>query len=281
MNLNKKYVSYGLVLLLLFWSGNVIYYKNQVIKEPLFIKHYYDVMKGMNNFQLYYIQNLNSQSKIKSIIFPEVGQQNVNFTEYDGNTDKRYYVLKNITVNIFDGDVKNMPNYYKNKVITKARIEFSDGKIMNVDVGKIYIYGDEINGGDLEARNQSSSIDNTGSENTGNSTFKVNKDIKITGINSRFDKEIKNILQINVNGKSLSNIKFPINLKKGDEFYINYTFNFNKDIIMKNNAYSFPLNISTQDLKGNKGSASCFVNSYLQSPEYFDIDVLKSNLGRK
>lgn len=281
MNLNKKYISYGLIFLLLLWSANVIYYKSKVIKEPLFLKHYYDVTEGMNNFQLYYIQNLNSQSKIISIIFPEIGNQNVNFTETDGNTDRRYYVLKNITVNIYNGDVNNIPYYYKNKVITKAQIRFTDGKIMNVNVGRIYIYSDEIKRGNLEGQNQSSSINNTGSENTGYDTFKADKDLNITGINSKFDKEIKDILQINVNEKPLANIKFPISLKKGDIFSINYKFNYNKNIVKKNNAYSFPLNILTQDLKGNKGKASCFIIAYLQSPEYFDIDLLKSNLGRK
>lgn len=272
MNFNRKHIGFGLALLVLCWIGNIVYYQNHIIKEPLFIKHYYDVPQGMNNFQLYYIENLSSQNKITSIIFPEIGQQHINFTEANGNTDNRYYMLKNIMVSIINTNQNTIPHEYKNKIITKALIEFSDGKTLNVNLGKIYLYSDEMTDRALESYSASSSNNNTGSSN-----FTANKDIKITGINSRFDGEIKNILQISINEESLSKVSFPIILKKGDMLSINYRFSFNENDLNRNNAYDFHFNILTEDLNGNKGSTHCYVNTRLQSPEYFDIDELKND----
>ncbi|MBU3142786.1 hypothetical protein [Clostridium sp. CF012] len=91
MNLNKKHIIFGSAILVLCWTLNIAYYQNKVIKEPLFINHYYEIQQGMNCFDLYYIQNLSSQSEITSIIFPEIGTQHMNFTDTDVNSDKRYY----------------------------------------------------------------------------------------------------------------------------------------------------------------------------------------------
>ena len=276
MDFNRKHIIFGVVFLVLCWIGNIVYYQNHIIKEPLFIKHYYDIPQGMNDFQLYYIQNLSSHNKITSIIFPEIGPQHINFTETDGNSDNRYYMLKNITVNIINNNENSTPDEYKNKIITKALIKFSDGKTQNVNLGKIYLYSDEMTDRPLKFYSASSSNNNTGSSN-----FTVDKDIKVTGINDRLDEEVKNILQISINGKSLSNISFPIVLKKGDILYTNYGFNFNGNVIKQNNAYNFYFDILTEDLNGNKGSTHCFMNTRLQSPKYFDMDALRNDGGEE
>lgn len=272
MNFNKRYIVFGSAILVLCWTLNIIYYQSHVIKEPLFINHYYDVRKGMNDFELYYIKNLSSQSKVQSITFPEIGQYQMNFTEADVNSDKRYYMLKSIKVNIINGGGNSIPEEYKNKVITKALIVFSDGKTINVNLGKIYLFSDELPSSGLEFYSVTSTSDNTGSSN-----FTAEKDMKITGIDSKFSEDVKDILEVKINNTLLSDINFPLNLKKGEPLDINYGFNFKGNLIKQNNAYSFRLNVLTEDLLGNKGSTPCFINMHMQSPEYFDMSGLKDN----
>lgn len=275
--MNKKMVIWGLLLLGLLWSGNIIYYEKQVLKEPLFIKHYYDIKKGMR-FQLCYIQNINSKDKVISIVFPEIGQQPVNFNEYDSNINRRYYMLKTILVDIPNGVINEIPEEYKNKVITKARICFSNGKVLNVQLGKIYLYSDEIERIDLEP-SVSSRKDNTGS-----AIFMADKDINVIGINSKFYEEIKDILKISIDGKPLSNITFPIKLKQGECLSVSYGVIFNKDDIRVSDAYNFTIDVLTEDLLGNKGRSSCSVILESRSPEDFinvDIDALKTDRGRE
>lgn len=270
MKVNKKYILIGCILLLLCCLGNSIYYYSKILKEPLFIKNYYDVPQGMNSFNMYYIQNLNSQDKVESIIFPEVGQDAICFTENDRNSDNIYYKLKCLTVNLYDGALNQSPEKYRNKVLTKAQVKFSNGKTMNVNLGKIYLYSDEIHSNDLYCQSQSSSTDNTG-----NFSYKANQDMGIMNISSEFDYEMKDILQIYVNGKKLSSIDFPIVLLKDDTIDINYKFDYKQKPMMRNYSYFFGLKILTLDLQGNKGIVRSFINSNFQSPEDFDIDTLK------
>lgn len=270
MKINKKYLIAGTLVLLLCWLGNATYYNYKTLKAPIFIKNYYDVPSGMYYLRLYYIQNLDSQDKAVSIKFPEIGQEEIYVTENDNNSDKLYYKLKCITANLYNGDTNNIPEKYKNIVITKAQVKFSSGKTMNVNLGKIYLYSDEIYSKYLNCQTQSSS-----SDNTGDCYYKAKQDIGIMDISSKFDNEIKDLLQIYVNGKKLSSADFPIVLLKDDTIDISYKFNYKQNTIMRNNSYFFSLNILTEDLQGNKGITQCFINSNIQSPEDFDIDALK------
>jgi hypothetical protein len=268
----KKFIVYGLVLLSLCWIGNIIYYNNKVLKKPIFLEHYYDIPEEMSDFNLYYIQNINSKDQVARVVFPEVGQTPVFSEETDNNDyndiDKRYYVLKIIKINIYNG-MSNMPAEYKNKTITKAQVQFSSGKSMNVNLGKIYFNSDE---GDNNGLEQFSSL--ASNDNTGNYSYRVKKDIMITGINCKLDKAVKDMVRINVDGKFISNNKFPIKLKAGCGFYIVYKMNLNK-----NNAYFFNFDILTEDLQGNKGSTRCFIGTAVQPPEDLDVDTLKKTVN--
>lgn len=70
MNLNKKFAAIGLTLLIFSWVGNIFFYEKHIIKEPIFIKQYYDLQGRVNNVPLYYIQDINSQDQVQNIEFP-------------------------------------------------------------------------------------------------------------------------------------------------------------------------------------------------------------------
>lgn len=272
MNLNKKFVIFGLVFLMLSWVGNIYVYEKHILKEPIFIKHYYDIQSGMNNIQFYYIQNINSQEQVQNIEFPEIGQEYVSFTDSDRNSDNRYYKLKCISVNFYNVDQNKVHDNIKNKVITNAKITFTNGKIINEDIGRIYLHGDNTNSPTLTMANATSSSDNTGS-----STHRATKDTKVTGLCTKFPDIIGDVVLIKVNGKPLKDIKFPLELKAGDNLEVSYEFKFNKNDIRKNNAYNITLDILTEDADGTKGHSLSFMNYWLQSPGKYDIESLKSD----
>lgn len=278
MKLNKKLVAFGLVLLVLFWIGNIVCYQKHVLKEPLFLKQYYDDKTVTGDFQLYYIQNINDNVTVTNIIFPEIGNQSYFFNDNESyaSTDRKYYKLKAITINIITGFTGEMKDAYKNKVITKAKVYLSNGKVMNVDLGKIYLCSDEEKNSELKQYCASSSSDNTGC-----TSFTAEKDTNVIGINSKSYEEVKDILKINVNGETLNKVNFPIKLKRGDELKINYSFNFSKTDLRKNNIYELSLNVLTEDLSGNKGSSPCFIDYKLNSIKNYDIDAMKNIRGRQ
>lgn len=270
MNLNKKFITIGVVLLIFSWVGNIFFYEKHILSEPIFIKHYYDVPDGMNNIQLYYIQNINSQESIASIEFPEIGQDFISFTESDRNSDNHYYKLKSISVNLYNRDQNKVPDNLKNKVITKAKFTFTNGKVLDEDIGKVYLYSNNTNDPTLTTVKASSSSDNMGA-----STLRASKDIKITGIQTKFPEIVGDVVSMKINEKAIKDIKLPLELKTGDTVEVSYGFKFNKDDIRRNNAYNFTIDILTENTDGTKGSRLCMLNYWLQFPEQYDIQSLR------
>lgn len=277
MNLNKRVIVIGLVLLIVLWAGNIIYYEKHVIKEPLFIKHYYDVDIKGDIVNLYYLQSTTSKDKIINITFPEIEQKYIEFTENDiDNSKGPYYRLKALNINVNNGSNNEVSDEYTNKVITRANITFSSGKTMNVNLGEIYLYNSDKNKTSYLKREMQSSS----SDNTGGTTFYTDKDIYITGINNRFYNDIGDILEISIDGTRLSDVKFPIELDAEQSINIAYAFKFsNKNDIRLNNAYHLVFNLSTEDSRGNKGSTPCFIDFYPSSSDNLNINALKNSKG--
>ena len=74
------------------------------------------------------------------------------------------------------------------------------------------------------SKNDTFQISMTGSNNLGKNTLKTNADIKITEISSPLSKHISQVCDVNINGKPLSDLTFPILLKAGDQIEVNYQY---------------------------------------------------------
>ncbi|MHC1683939.1 MAG: hypothetical protein AB6733_13445 [Clostridiaceae bacterium] len=276
MKLNKKLVAFGLILLILIWIGNIFYYEKHVLKEPLFLQNYSDVYTDLGSLQLSYIQNINYQDRIIDIYFPELEIHPLILNDIDMGTNNNNYKLKTILLNMFNDPLNKTSNDYKDKVITKAEVKFSSGKVLLADLGKIYIQGDSSSV-DTRADNIKLHSTSVSSDNTGYESFGVMKDLNITWIYSRFYEEIKDVLKITINEKELSDITFPIKLKQDEPININYSFKFDKNDIRKNYLYNIRFYIFTEDSQGNKGYEFFNINS--QPPtESLDINLLKNSM---
>lgn len=273
MKINRKVVVLLLIGLTLVCSGNIIYYKKHVLKSPLFIKNYSVLSKGLD-LKIHYIQNINSNDKIVSIELPELKNKMLNFSEEDISSDKVNYKLKEITIKFLDDDIDK----YFNKTITKAKIKFSNGKIMSVNLGEVYIDGTIEMNGDL--KNVSTSVSTVFPQNgeiLGNSTLKACKNVKILGIGNRFSKVTDGILKLKLNEKNISNINFPINVSDGDIIYLEYGLSCKMDDKRINNDYDLQLNILTEDLAGNKKVQDISITRSINSLDDINIKLLKKN----
>lgn len=274
MKLNKKLLAVGIALLILLWTGNIYYYEKRILKEPLFIKCYYVLPNDTGIFNLSYIQNINSQDKIASITFPKLGIQPLSFQEVDMNSDNKYYMLKMVSIDLFNDFTNNLKDAYKNKLITKANITFTSGKTMTVDLGKICFSGYEIQSKNLIQDSISSSTDNIGGV-----TFRAQKDLTLLIIKNNSFEESKDLLKIRIDEKDLSDVTFPIELKKGQVLYMNYEINHSVTDIRKNYSCNLDLDILTADSQGNKEYSSFYLTPSLnQSPKYYDIETLKNQM---
>lgn len=275
MNINKRWVFIGLFLLALTWIGNIFYYKLHVLKEPIFLKHYYDFSNGLDRISLYYIDNLNNKDSIINIELPELDMGYADFSEGTHNNDNRYYIMKSATISLNRNKEDNKSVLYNDKIITKAIINFSRGKTMTVDLGKIYLGNRSENTIPSLIATYSSS----GSDNTSSNSFKADKALKVTGIECSFPELMGDILKIQINDKDVKNVKFPIELKQGEELTIKNSFNLDKRDIRSNYVYNFPIKIITEDASGIKGIGRSYVHYWLQFPQQYHINRLVNGKG--
>lgn len=276
MNIKKKYVLLGLLLLTAAWLGNIFYYQKHVLKEPLFIKHYYDVKQGMDSFRLYYIDNINQKNEVAYISFPEIEEGYTSTEIWQHNSDNRYYNFKIINVRTNGVSDGNIPENLINKVITKAIVYLNNGKSFDVDIGKIYLYNDRSDERILHSIRTMGS-----SNNTGSTTFTSPAHSKIYGVSTKFPELMDGMLNVSINDIPLEDVKFPINVNMGDNITVNYGFKFDRKDINRNNAYEFSIDLLTENSVGEKGVNSAFVDYWLQSPEEFDIAAMLKDRGNE
>lgn len=273
MKINRKVVIFLLIGLILVCSGNIIFYKRHILKSPLFIKNYSVLYKDMD-LKIHYIQNISSKDKIVSIELPEFKNKMVNFSEEDKSSDKVNYTLKEITIKFLDDDIEKDSN----RTLTKAKIKFSNGKTMNVNLGQIYIYDTIETNEDLEDIGTSVSSDfSENGELLGNSTLKACKNVKIIGIGNRFSKITEGILKLNINKKNSSHVNFPMYVNAKDIIYLEYGLSCKADDKRIDNDYNLQLNILTEDSQGNKKVQDILITRSINSLHDININLLKKN----
>lgn len=274
MNLNRKILIPTLILLVISWTLNTAYYKSHMLKEPLFLKHYYDIKRGMPFFDLYYIDNIDSKVDIAGISFPEIGQGYVEFNRSDSNTDRKHYKTNIISVVINRGNMEDIPEYYKNKLITKVQVQFTNGKVMDVDIGKIYLYSEDPGSPVVKTNGTPGSNDST----VGTSNY-IEKYTKINGAYSKFPEIVGDVVRLSINGKALENINFPLELEMGNMFQLKYCFNFKENDIRRNYVYAFSIDFTSEDRLGDEIPNGIYLNYYPQSTNMLDINALKKDRG--
>lgn len=247
MNIKKKWIIIGFLVLLLCWTGNIYYYMQHLIKEPIFLKHYLDVEPYMNNFKLFYLKDNESEDIVESISFPEIGQEYLPFEENIWKQGDKFYSIQSLTFTLYNMDSDDFPDELKEKTITKVKVKFSSGITKVIDIGRINF--------SVKPKNSKLNHYSGGPSDDGfyNSYFKVKKDIKINKIYSHFPELIDDVLYVKVKDTDIKHISYPINFKKNDGFSIAHEFRFDKDDLRKIYIYDMGIYIESEDKNGNKG----------------------------
>lgn len=266
MNIRRKYVLLGFIFLSIAWAGNIFYYQKHILKEPLFIRQYCDVNQGRDSFNLYYISNISEKNEMAYITFPEIDSAYVRTEKWKHNSDNRYYNFNILNVKINEDLNGKIPDGIKNKVLTKARLHLRGGRTIDVNIGKIYLFCDETRYGGLQEKRSLAS-----SNHTGSITFLSAEDLKISGVNTKFPELMNGTLEISINNLPLKDIRFPINVRRGESVNVHHKMQFNKDDINRNNSYDFSIYLLTENEAGERGANPVFINYWLQSPEEYDI----------
>lgn len=267
MEKNKRILRIGMLLICIAFALNVVIYKCLELKEPLFLKHYYEseFHDGMA-FTISYICNKDCTYRASYINFGEELEEYIYGSPDDVNsTVIGNYRLNEIVITLRNYNVEGVEKFLENNLILEeAEIKFSNGKIMNIDFGKI-ILKPQISTSDAIDMYMSSSSNN----NTSRCEYRVNETVKIQSIESSIDDS--GILEIAFNGENIRDIAYPIVLKKGNSIDISSKSKLSSNDIRKYDYYDINKTIKFINENGQEQTQRVLNLRYTPHFDYWDI----------
>lgn len=283
MELNKKILKLGLILIvlsLIFTIGFTLLY---TLEDPVFLKMYVeqgissngnsDVVDG---FELKYITNISDSREVIDIDFEEESNVEVivsnwpidsgfsffNNDNYNNQRGERYgrYVLHTIYLKM---DLSNMYREFYEIEVNNAKVRFDDGSTLDTNLGRIILYKDESKSGYMDSISSSSSSDGTSS-----SCRKPKKDIRLLHVSSPLLEDLKDYFDISIGDvdyKEVSGIEY----EKDKSLNIYTKFQPPKDIVSEYTFYDIKPKLYYEDEEGNRSYTRIYNINHI--PYRFDL----------
>jgi hypothetical protein len=250
MDKNNRIMKAGLILIgvtLILSVCTILFLK---IKEPVFLKHYYEHKVYLQNegdlfysvgldspIKLQYITNISDDKSVIGIAFKEAPSLYVHASEYQPTNFGMFYSSSNnntLGINIgnyslrtvyltLDIPVDSMPDQLE---LSEATLLFSGQingrKEKEVNIGKLILYRDELSSRGYLKQNRASS------SSTGESdkSFEILDNIKIKSIDSPFLDKLKDYINLKINNKEYTAVNGK-DYKRGDTLYVSNSLNPN------------------------------------------------------
>ena len=218
MKVNKKMLLGVIALIIFSWGVNMIYFMNTRINEALFCYSY-----GDNELALISYFTSDEEDKIERVVFPELGEEEfdiLNMYSYPGSSTGLFHNELNheigckYKVNYFYIPIREFSDEYTKKLfggtkVTKLNYTTAKGKEGAIEFGEIKFKNKDLT---LLDNNIISVSDSLYDSYYNYSSFIVEDDIEITGIDDELFKLYLENGLIEINNKKIDIKSFPIKL---------------------------------------------------------------------
>lgn len=277
---NNLILKNGLIIVVICFIINTVYYMQFSLDEVVFLKHYYerDIHDG-SYMNIHFIKNTADNRKIVEIRFPEMPNEfaSVYLNDFSNGFNNGYYRTEEFAHYMYNELMiefqYNDTNYSEEGngesiILNKAVIIFNNGDEQEVDIGKIVLHKNMNYYGFLETYSTSSSNDFTST-----TVMTPIKAVIIESIESNLDEEAKGFMELTLNGVKIEDINFPLNLNSDDSLVINNKFLYNTKDTRKYDVYDIQKRILVTDSEGNKGYET------IHNLDYYPIEIFLEEKG--
>ncbi|SKC89724.1 hypothetical protein [Maledivibacter halophilus] len=284
MELNKKILKFGLVLItlsLIFTAGFSLIYS---LEKPVFLKMYVEEytsgdenLSVLENFEVRYITNISDSRKVMEIEFEEEPDIEVtvshwpkgggmfsffNNNNYNNQSRDIYgrYALNTIYI---DMNLNNIDREFNETELNNAKVKFNDGSTLDINLGRIIIYKNERKNDYIDSISSGSSSDGTSSFEG-----RVTKAIKLLEVKSPLLEDLKDYFDLSIGDtdyRKVSGVKY----EKDKSLAINAKFIAPKDIVSKYTFYDIKPKLYYEDIEGNISYTRIYNINY--TPYDFDL----------
>lgn len=290
MSQNRKILKTGIIIIIITFILCLAISSLLRLDKPVFLKSYVELelpvfdsgYYGDSQFELRYITNANDNRVVNNVEFIEVPELYTYVSEYGFST--HIFDTFNTNTNNMPGEVEGMysirtvniqVNAHEIKApmdeiyLTKAKIHFSDGESITVDIGGLVLIGNDQNSAqylDFKSSSSSSSrIDNT--------LYDVMEDITLLRVGSPLLSNIEEFIVIKIDGvdyKEITGVKYS----KGDSLRTSSELKELNDPILKFNFYNFRPRLYFEDNEGNTFTDD-FDGFYIKEHNFDLFDIIK------
>ena len=253
---NNLILKYGLITVLLCLIISIFFYVQFFLDEPVFLKHYYDLIIHENmRMNLHFITNSSDNKKIRNIEFPQM-PDNFAYIELDYVTnlnENGYFRSRKFTHYSYNEISLLIHTLGENEseetiVLDRAIVHYSGGESQEADIGKIILHKNVKQTNVLTSVFTKSANDNTSSEG-----LESADNIIIESIKSDLDDELKGIFELKMEGADVSDLDYPVNISADEILRFESQFKFEPGDDRIYNVYDIHGRISTVDSQGNRG----------------------------
>lgn len=289
---NNKIMKTGLILIgvtLLLCICTNLFLK---IKKPVFLNHYYEYMMYLQNENnmyyglgrpviLQYMTNASDDKNVIGVSFKEAPYLYINASEYEPNnffwgmlhssskdntlgTRIGTYSLRNIYLTI-DVPIESASDQLE---LSEAIIHFNNGEQMEVNIGKLILYKEELPLRDYFSLDRSSRS-STGESNI---SFKLLDDIRIKSIDSPILDKLNNYMNLKVNSKEYTTV-IDKEYKRGDTLLVSNTLNSEVRSDFPFTRFEISPKLYYQNSQGNTYYERLYIieNNIYDNPSFHDI----------
>ncbi|RXT01915.1 hypothetical protein [Ammoniphilus sp. CFH 90114] len=256
-------IGLSLLALVLLWVGNMTYYQRHQLDEPLFMKHYYNIVTLGNqlNFELYYLVNQREDVGIYRLHLPDSEIDLYPTWEHDNN-HSQYHKLKNAR---FEWDEVALESLKDDMQIREIEVEFTNGSRKLVDIGEILIRKTNEDPAYIHSQSSGSSSDNTGF-----SHYRQKEELKFIGLKHLPPQLDAKYLSFQVNGQHVEVASPSHNLDFKPYLEVKYAFHFPQDDPRAQNIYSSMSELEVQTPDGQIKEGLMFIN---YTPNWSTADI--------
>lgn len=286
MGTHKKTWMIGGLILLILYLGNIWYYLEGSIQEPLFIKQYTEAELYPNNnsesVEIPYII-AKGQGLVRDVSFPELSDETFYLHQELMGREGRYelYALL-IRERDLLHNVPHLEAWSKDPTsspikLTKMLVYAEDGTSREVDLGAIYLYPFQ---GEREEATLYKEKGISGSSNDTRIIEKTEHMMLVDGYlhepTGPFMEKLTALFDISINDTPLEAITFPLALEAGKRITIHYE---SKDERLFTKTYRTGLNFEVEDEAGNKEMLRSEIFQSMHQLRFGEREVIKSLQG--
>lgn len=216
----KKTIMIGaifILLLLISWIGNILYYNSMQLDKPVFPTFYKttSIYKGNNILTIHFIENKGPGKKVQSIRMNEFDKE---ASDKLLRAEYKYQSIYEMNFDFTEKDLTYLQDQNSDLIVNELTVRYDDGTVEEVPIGELVFRADPVRSQEIVTFHGGSSSDGSGYE-----VLEMNTDAVLEKVELTQTDKLDHLFNLRLYGKPYDTVTYPKQVKKGNSLILQYT----------------------------------------------------------